>query len=264
MAQYELNVIDYWLILKKRKYLIVLSTALVVLFTFVFSEFLKPTPLYEAVARVKFERNATMAQQLLESMSNAYTNDVATQTEFIRSFPVMERVAVDLGRVAPNVTEEEKRSATYLNIVYNLGQEITTQREGDTNIIRISASSDQPEQAERMANLTATAYRVENIATRNRLVTESRRFVEEQLANLEQRLNDSEDELRTSRSERVRSFSPTRRGLRWRPSRDSKNNIMKCCGSAPKVSVKSTHSSDQTPSSGIRPDGFSPKNRMRS
>jgi succinoglycan biosynthesis transport protein ExoP len=196
MAQYELNVIDYWLILKKRKYLIILSSTLVVLFTFLFSEFLKPTPLYEAVARVKFERNATMAQQLLESMSNAYTNDVATQTEFIRSFPVMERVAVDLGRVAPNATDEEKRSATYLNIVYNLGQEITTQREGDTNIIRISASSDQPEQAERMANLTATAYRVENIATRNRLVTESRRFVEEQLANLEQRLNDSENALR--------------------------------------------------------------------
>lgn len=196
MAQYELNVIDYWLILKKRKYLIVLSTAMVVLFTFLFSEFLKPAPIYEAVARVKFERSTTVAQQLLESLSYSNANDLGTQTEFIRSFPVMERVAVDLGRVAPNASEEEKRSAAYLNIVYNLGQEIKAQREGDTNIIRISATSDQPEQAERMANSTATAYRVENIATRNRLVTESRRFVEEQLANLEKRLNDSEEDLR--------------------------------------------------------------------
>ncbi len=196
MAQYELNVIDYWLILKKRKYLIVLSSVLVVLFTFLFSEFLKPAPLYEAVARVKFERSTTVTQQLLESLSYPNANDLGTQTEFIRSFPVMERVAVDLGRVAPGASEEEKRSSAYLNIVYNLGQEIKAQREGDTSIIRIAAMSDQPEQAERMANSTATAYRVENIATRNRLVTESRRFVEEQLANLENQLNDSEEGLR--------------------------------------------------------------------
>lgn len=196
MAQYELNVIDYWLILKKRKYLIVLATVLVVLFTFLFSELFKPDPVYEAVARVKFERNATVAQQLLESLSYSNPNDIATQIEFIRSFPVMERVAVALGRVPADASEEEKRSAPYLNIVYNLGQEIKAQREGDTSIIRISALSDRPETAERMANLTATAYRDENIAARNRLVTESRRFVEEQLANLEQKLNESEEALR--------------------------------------------------------------------
>ena len=196
MAQYELNVIDYWLILKKRKYLIILSAGLVVAFTFLFSEVFKPTPIYEAAARVKFERNATVAQQLLESLAYSNANDLGTQTEFIRSFPVMERVAVDLGRVPTGATDEEKRSASYLNTVYNLGQEIKTQREGDTNIIRISAMSDQPTVAERMANSTAQAYRVENIATRNRLVTESRRFVEEQLANLEKRLNESEEALR--------------------------------------------------------------------
>lgn len=196
MAQYELNVIDYWLILKKRKYLILLSTVMVVLFTFLFSELLKPSPIYEAAARVKFERSTTMAQQLLESLSYSNMNDLGTQIEFIRSFPVMERVAVDLGRVDQHASDEEKRSAPYLNSIYNLGQEITAQREGDTNIIRISATSNQPEQAERMANLAAAAYRFENIAARNRLVTESRRFVEEQLENLEKHLNDSEEALR--------------------------------------------------------------------
>ncbi len=206
MAQYELNVIDYWLILKKRKFLILLSTVLVVLFTFLFSEILKPNPIYEATARVKFERNTTVAQQLLESLTYSNVNDLGTQIEFVRSFPVMERVAIDLGRVPHDASEEEKRSATYLNIVYNLGQEITAQREGDTNIIRILATSDQPEQAERMANSAAAAYRVENIATRNRLVTESRRFVEEQLNNLETRLNDSEEALRAFKEKEGRVF----------------------------------------------------------
>ncbi len=206
MAQYELNVIDYWLILKKRRYLILLSTLMVVLFTFLFSELLKPSPLYEASARVKFERNTTVAQQLLESLSYSNVNDLGTQIEFVRSFSVMERVAMDLGRVARQTPEEEKHSAAYLNVVYNLGQEITAQREGDTNIIRISATADQPEQAEQMANFTAAAYRVENIAARNRLVTESRRFVEEQLQNLEKRLNDSEEGLRAFKEKEGQVF----------------------------------------------------------
>lgn len=206
MAQYELNVIDYWLILKKRKYMILLSAVMVVLFTLLFSEILKPTPIYEASARVKFERSTTVAQQLLESLSYSGVNDLGTQIEFIRSFPVMERVGMDLGRVPRDAPEEEKHSATYLNIVYNLGQEISAQREGDTNIIRISATSDDPEQAERMANAAATAYRVENIAARNRLVTESRRFVEEQVANLEKQLNDSEEALRAFKEQEGQVF----------------------------------------------------------
>jgi succinoglycan biosynthesis transport protein ExoP len=206
MAQYELNIIDYWLIVKKRKYLILLAAGLVVLFTFLFSEMLKPSPLYEASARVKFDRTSTVAQQLIETMSFSNANDLNSQTEFIRGFPVMERVATELGRVPENVTPEEKRSATYLNTVYNLGQEIKTQREGDTNIIRITATSEQPEMAEKTANSVANAYRLENIITRNRLVMESRRFVEEQLAGLERKLNTAEEALRAFREREGRVF----------------------------------------------------------
>ena len=206
MAQYELNVIDYWLIVKKRKYLILLSAGLVVLFTFLFSEMFKPSPLYEASARVKFDRTSTVAQQLIESMSFSNANDLNSQTEFIRGFPVMERVAIELERVPANASPQEKKSATYLNTVYYLGQEIMTQREGDTNIIRITATSDQPEMAEKTANSVANAYRLENIMTRNRLVMESRRFVEEQLAGLEKQLNEAEEALRAFREREGQVF----------------------------------------------------------
>ncbi len=206
MAQYELNVIDYWLIVKKRKYLILLASGLVVVFTFLFSEMFKPSPLYEASARVKFDRTSTVAQQLIETMSFSNANDLNSQTEFIRGFPVMERVAIELGRVPAQASPEEKRSATYLNTVYDLGQEIKTQREGDTNIIRITSTSDQPETAEKTANSVANSYRLENIMTKNRLVMESRRFVEEQLAGLERQLNTAEDALRAFREREGQVF----------------------------------------------------------
>jgi capsular exopolysaccharide synthesis family protein len=206
MAQYELNVIDYWLIVKKRKYLILLASGLVVVFTFLFSEMFKPSPLYEASARVKFDRTSTVAQQLIETMSFSNANDLNSQTEFIRGFPVMERVAIELGRVPAQASPEEKRSASYLNTVYDLGQEIKTQREGDTNIIRITSTSDQPETAEKTANSVANSYRLENIMTKNRLVMESRRFVEEQLAGLERQLNTAEDALRAFREREGQVF----------------------------------------------------------
>ncbi len=196
MAQYELDIIDYWLIVKKRKYLIGLAAILVTLFTFGFTEALKPVPIYQAAARVKFDRSTTVAQQLIESLSVSQGNDLSTQTEFIRSFPVMERVAQEFHLVDPEAPAEVRRSAAYLNTVYNLGQQIRTEREADTSIIRIIATSDDPPEAEKMANAVAQAYRIENIAARNRMVTESRRFVEEQLANLELKLTDAEEALR--------------------------------------------------------------------
>lgn len=196
MAQYELNVIDYWLIIKKRKYLIMLAAVLVVGFTVIFSQLLQPPPVYEASARVKFDRSTTVVQQLLESMSFSNSNDLITQSEVIRSFPVMERVATQLGVVPTDLTPEQKRSAEHLNLIYNFGQQIKTQREGDTNILRITAMAGEARMAEQMANLVAESYRQENIAARNRLVTESRRFVEEQLRELERQLAGAEEALR--------------------------------------------------------------------
>ncbi len=196
MAQYELDIIDYWLIVKKRKYLIVCAAVLVTVFTFGFTEFLKPAPIYEATSRVKFDRSSTVAQQLLESLSFSQGNDLSTQTEFIRSFPVMERVAEEFHLIQGDAPADVRHSAGYLNTVYDLGQRIHTTRETDTSIIRITASTDSGDQAEKLANAVAYAYRAENIAARNRMVTESRRFVEEQLANMEAKLTESENALR--------------------------------------------------------------------
>ena len=196
MAQYELDIIDYWLIIKKRRYMIALAAALVVLFTFAFSQLLKPVPFYEATARVKFDRTTPMAQQLLESLTYSNANDLGTQTEFVRSFPVMERVAQQLDIIQDDLPLDARRSASYLNTIYDLGQQIKAAREGDTNIIKITATAEVPGRAEKMANAVANSYRIENITARNRIVMEARRFVEDQLAALEKQLNDSEEALR--------------------------------------------------------------------
>ncbi len=202
----ELNVLDYWLIIKKRKYPILLTTALVVAFTFVVTQFLQATPVYEASARVKFDRTSTVALLLLESLSSPGGNDLGTQAEVIRSFPVIEEVARVLHMVPENASPETRRSASYLNTIYALQQQVKTSRENDTNILKITATAENPEQAERIANAVAEAYRSENIKARNRMVTDSRHFVEEQVALRERKLNEAEEALRNFKEHKGQVF----------------------------------------------------------
>lgn len=196
MAQYELNLVDYWFIIRKQRYTIVLTTVLVVGLTFAFTEFLQPDPIYEATARVKFDRTSNVANLLLESFTLASGNDLETQTEVVRSFPVIQQVAQELNLVPPNPSPETLKSASFLTTIYDLQGRIGSSLEGATSIIRISARAGDPDTAARMANATAEAYRRENIKARNRMVNESRRFVEEQLDLLIGRLKEAEEALR--------------------------------------------------------------------
>lgn len=196
MAQYELNVLDYWLIVKKRKGTILLSAGLVVAFTLALTQYVKPAPIYEASTRVKFERSSTFTSLLLESIAAQGSFDLNTEIEVIRSFPVIERVAKDLNIVKPATSYEETRSTEYLGAIYSLQQAIKTSIEGASNIIRISTTANTAEMAQRLANAVAETYRAENIRTRNKTVSESRRFVEEQLAVHEADLKRAEEALR--------------------------------------------------------------------
>jgi tyrosine-protein kinase Etk/Wzc len=196
VAQYELNVLDYWLIVKKRKGTILLSAGLVVAFTLGLTQYLKPAPIYEASTRVKFERSSTFANILIESLAAQGSFDLNTEIEVIRSFPVIERVAKDLNIVKPATSPEETRSTEYLGAIYSLQQTIKTSIEGASNIIRISTTANTAEMAQRIANAVAETYRAENIRTRNKTVSDSRRFVEEQLEAHEADLKRTEEALR--------------------------------------------------------------------
>lgn len=196
MAQYELNVLDYWLIVKKRKGTILLSAGLVVAFTLGLTQYLKPAPIYEASTRVKFERSSTFTSLLLESIAAQGSFDLNTEMEVIRSFPVVEQVAKELKVIKSELPQGAARSSEYLGAIYGLQQMIKTSVEGASNIIRITATADTADMAQRLANAVAEAYRMENIRTRNKTVSESRQFVEEQLAAHEGDLKRAEEALR--------------------------------------------------------------------
>jgi uncharacterized protein involved in exopolysaccharide biosynthesis len=64
MAQYEMNLRDYWFIIRRRRTVIVLSAILVAAFSLWFA--LQKQPIYQTTAAVKFEPSSALTGLLVE------------------------------------------------------------------------------------------------------------------------------------------------------------------------------------------------------
>ncbi|MDO8546521.1 MAG: hypothetical protein Q7R68_04090, partial [Nitrospirales bacterium] len=196
MAQYELNLRDYWLIIRKRKWIITFTVLLVAGATWFASQLSSPHLIYDASARVKFDRSTSMSGLMTEVMAFSEGNNITTQTEVIRSVPVMVRAAKKLGLIGKDADPREARVPQEVLVkVYDLKGQIAVSQETGTNILRISATMDDPDHAARSANAVAESYREENIVSRNRQVDEAKLFVEGQLKAIEVAYRQSEEAL---------------------------------------------------------------------
>jgi len=196
VAQYELNLRDYWHIIRKQRRTVLFTVVLVSMSSFVLSELLRPTPLYEATASVKYDRSSNLAGLFVEAMTYSYTDDIASQTEVIRSYPIIEMTARTAGLIPQVTTSEEiRRHPALLKTVLDLQRRVKAEREGNTNIINVSVTAKDAAQAERLANGVVDAYKDENSLNRNRQVDEGRKFIENQLTVVKRQLDQSEQDL---------------------------------------------------------------------
>jgi uncharacterized protein involved in exopolysaccharide biosynthesis len=67
MPQYEMNLRDYWFIVRRRRGIILLSTVLVAIFSFWFAQ--QTQPIYQTTAAVKFEPSSALSGLLVEVLS---------------------------------------------------------------------------------------------------------------------------------------------------------------------------------------------------
>src|SRR3989449_585890 len=208
MAQYDLNLRDYLMILRKRKWIIVFTVFLVAGFTLVTTELFGPTPTYEASARVKFDRSTSMAGLMTEVLiGSSEGSSLTTQAEVIQSVPVLLRAAKKLGVIAKETESNEVRaSPDALAKIYELKGHVAAAQEGSTNILKITVTAEEPEFTALLANAVAEGYREENIASRNRQVDEAKLFVANQLKTVEEALRKSEQALLAFREHEGRVF----------------------------------------------------------
>jgi capsular exopolysaccharide synthesis family protein len=196
--KYELDIRDYLRILRKRKAVIIFTTLMLGIFSFFFATLQKPIPLYKASSSVKVERSSTATGLYLESISYSDWDSLEAQATIIRSYPVMEIVAKKLGLLKEDLTSDEiRQNNQYLNIVLDIKDKVTTAQEGNTNIIDITVTSEEPDFCQRAANIIAEAFKEQNIYEKNKRAISARKFIEEQLKVVSVRLKEAEEKIRS-------------------------------------------------------------------
>ena len=195
MAQYDLDLREYWRIIRKRKTSIIFLVILVCICSYGFAKFKEPEPLFEAVAAIKIDRSANMASIL----TGAYwlqSENMETHAYIIKSFPVLAKAAKILGKFPKDMPADEIRSnKKHLSIIEQLKHMVETEHQKGTNIIDIKIVSREPIEAASIANALAHAYRDYNIQEKNKKTFETKSFIEEQLRLTSVKLRKAESEI---------------------------------------------------------------------
>src|SRR5687767_5022427 len=194
MAQYEMNLRDYWFIVRRRRVTIALCTIIAAAFSFWFAQ--QKVPIYQTSASVKYEPSAAVSGLLVEVLSYSSADSIETQAPLIKSTPILEEVARQLGKL-PEATKGEllQESRAYRATVDGIGDRIKVNRVPSTSILEITATSPDPLEAKQLANTVASVYRKHSRENRNLRITEARKFIENQLREVEGRLKRAEDEV---------------------------------------------------------------------
>ena len=96
MAQYDINLREYWRVLRKRKYIVIFITLLLTAFFTFYSILSAPPALYTSTCSIKFEKEATLEGLYAQALSWYGDNDIQTQIAVIKSYPVLTDVAKKL------------------------------------------------------------------------------------------------------------------------------------------------------------------------
>lgn len=195
MPQYDVDIRDYWRIIKKRKFIILMMMVLVGISSFMFAKFKEPTPLYETTAAIKIDRETNLAAILTGSFF-MQSESLTTHAYIITSFPVIFEAAKIMGIIPEDVSiDEARKNNRFMSIIQRLKGMTKAVNEPGTNIINISVISGNNEETAKIANTLASAYQAYNIKEKNRKTFETKSFIESQLNKTHHELKDAEEAL---------------------------------------------------------------------
>ena len=195
MAQYDVDLRDYWRIIRKRKASIIFMVMLVGICSYGFAKFNEPVPVFEAVSAIKVDISANIAS-ILTGEYWMQSENMDTHAYIIKSFPVLANTARSIGWIPGTLPDDEIReNKKYLKIIERLKNMVEAEHQGGTNIIDIKVVSRDADEASRIANAFARSYRDYNIREKNKKTIETKEFIEEQLSATSLKLKTAERQL---------------------------------------------------------------------
>lgn len=166
--------------------MISLSFLLFIVFTVIFTWI--QDPVYKAVAHIRMDQYKPIVDAISDILVWSPGEVMDTEVENIQSPDVLEKVAEKLGKIKKNTPTNSK-----YGIITEMQKNITIERVGETNMIRISVESSDPKLAATTANLIATVYQEVSYESKTKDVREKREFIFNQLQNAKAQLMRAEN-----------------------------------------------------------------------
>ncbi len=190
MAQYDINLREYWRILKKRKFIVIITAIILGLFSTFFAFFQAPTRLYTSVCSIKFEKETTLEGLYKRTLSWSEGDDIETQISIINSYSVLLEVAKDMGLIPSKSIGEEPAS---IAVVEEIKGKVKVERENYTNILNISVTDPDPAFAQKMANKLASTYKRMHAEEQGKRTIDAIKYIQDQLESVRNKLRLSEE-----------------------------------------------------------------------
>lgn len=200
MLKYDLNLREYWRIIKRRKLVIIFTIIVMGIFSFISAILGKPVPIFKTNSTVKVEKSVSyIGMNAVQQLSGA-TNAMETQTFVIKSYYIMELTVKKMGLIPADLSPEEVRQNNkYINIISDLAERVHTEQRGNSDLIDITVSANEPKFAANFCNTLTDVYKTQHTLDLNRRTIEGKKFIESQFAISKDKLAKSELAVKTFR-----------------------------------------------------------------
>ncbi|MBT4483669.1 MAG: AAA family ATPase [Candidatus Latescibacteria bacterium] len=169
MAQYDIDIRDYWRIIKKRKTIIIFSMVTMLVFSFIFGKYMetKQIDYYASSATIRIDTQPSADKLMMSSYGFPESDDISAEVKTITSFPVMAEIALRLEMLPDSLHEktEEVRNdivqsdPLLLSIVNSLTSYVNPEQFEFTNIVVVNTVALDPSEARDMAKHSVEAYK---------------------------------------------------------------------------------------------------------
>ncbi|MHB9027739.1 MAG: polysaccharide biosynthesis tyrosine autokinase [Candidatus Latescibacterota bacterium] len=210
MTQYDLDLRDYWRVVKKRRSVILFSMISMFIFSFLFARYQKSKVIdtFSSSATVRIDRLINFREYSYVPYQYSNTDEIATEVKTITSFAVMAETARRIGVIPDSLSDMSiKSNPELIAQVNNLAAMVQPERYDYTNIITIATFAYDPLRARDLAQLTAEAYRDNRRIELSRQIDNSINFIRDQVETIEDSIRIVREEFRKV-SEKHQIISP--------------------------------------------------------
>ena len=195
MAQYDVNLREYWRIVRKRKFIVLVIAVILGIFSTAFAILGAPAPLYTTECMIEIKRERLVEGIYSKTIAFEDSDDIETQIAVIKSYTVFEKVAEQMGlipRSSPSKTDNQMKSHVIATIE-GLQTKVEVSRVKYSSVLNIKVTDHSAAFAQRLANTVALVYRELHGEQQTKRTKETLRYIDDQMKEVRTRLRDAED-----------------------------------------------------------------------